>query len=54
MAADCIGNFNGRHIAYVGEGYGACTADGQLRETLAQCSREIAWIWISFLLGVHD
>lgn len=54
MGADCLQNWNGRYVCYVGEGYGDCTGDDAFHETLEQCYRLIDWIPMSVWPGVHD
>jgi hypothetical protein len=54
FAAECLRNWHGRYLVYVGEGYSDCMADDWFHETIQQCYRQIAWIPMFFWPGVHD
>lgn len=54
MGVDCLRNWYGRYVCYVGEGYGDCTGDDAFHETLEQCFRQVKWLPLSTWPGVHD
>jgi hypothetical protein len=54
MAFQCLANYRGRYLIYIGEGYGGCTANDIFHEKLEEEWREIECIDIPQWLYIHD
>ncbi len=54
MASDCLRNWTGKYVCYVGEGYGDCTGDDTYHETLDRCFTLVDHFPLSTWPGVHD
>ena len=54
MAFHALSLYFGNTVAYIGEGYGGCTADDEFHEALSSDWREIESIKIPQWGGIHD
>lgn len=54
MAANCLKNYTGSRIIYVGEGHGGCTADDEFHDLLEEQFQEIEVVNIPQYSGIHD
>lgn len=54
MAYDCLSSFRGRHVIYIGEGWGGCTGDDRFHEELETKWDEILYKDIPQWYGLHD
>lgn len=54
FAAQCLANYPGRRVAYIGEGNGGCTGDDEFHAQLAARWNEVKSVKIPVWLGVHD
>lgn len=54
MAADCLNNFNGKYLIYVGESYGGCTANDEFFNILKEKYTPEEVIRIPQWHGIHD
>lgn len=54
MASLALKSYTGKRVAYIGEGYGGCTADDEFHEMLGRDWNEIQEIDIPQWYGLHD
>ena len=54
MAYQCLDNYRGNTIIYVGEGYGGCTGCDLFHETLRRDYTEVKHVHIQQWYGLHD
>ena len=54
MAMDCLNNYMGEYVTYIGEGYGGCTADDKFHEKLEDSWELIKTVNIPVWWGIND
>jgi hypothetical protein len=54
MAADCLSQYSGDVLVYVGEGYGGCTGDDRFHDMLSAEWKEVEHVCIPQWSGIHD
>jgi len=54
MAAECLKNFVGKMVVFVGEGRGGCTGDDKFHKILKERWKEVAWVDIPRWYGIND
>lgn len=54
LASNCLDWYLGKRLAYIGEGYGGCTADDDFHDRVVERWKEVAEIDLPQWPGVHD